>query len=416
MRASTAASTEGRPVRACGYVHLRRTRRRCQPSRVSGLTPNTGHLDLGSLRLNAARSARSAGRNRGRATCRRRIRSSWRRTRISSAWPPSDRLSKAMNACTLRSPGRQTTRATGALQISITQSADTLPTQTCLQERALNQPRSSFCTPRVGNRFYTGLVVWHPGLPDEEVRSGAHEVPEDIRVLWERCQVVRRRNTSRSPHGVRKHRAYPLTGGLAICDVCETDYYGQGHKERDGSFTRRLHHNRDTRCSARPRSQRAGLLEKQLADGVLADFRLPDGWKALVLKALRGESVEGELRSDEERLTRALGALRRQHLWGDISDEQYKRERDQIRAQLRRVEPAATSLDLDRAEELLSDSRRLWTHPGVTGAQRRDLAHRVFNQVRVHGERIVAVRPRTEYLPLFAAASLRVCSGRGERI
>ena len=45
-------------------------------------------------------------------------------------------------------PGRQTTRATAALQISITSSADTLPTRTCLHETALNQPRSSFYTLR----------------------------------------------------------------------------------------------------------------------------------------------------------------------------------------------------------------------------------------------------------------------------
>ena len=107
MRVSTSGSSAGLPGRGCGHVHMRLTRRRCQPSRVSGLTPNTGHLDLGSIRLKAARRARSAGRNRGRATCRRRICSSWRRTRISSALQPSGRISKVMNASTLRSP-RQT--------------------------------------------------------------------------------------------------------------------------------------------------------------------------------------------------------------------------------------------------------------------------------------------------------------------
>ena len=267
----------------------------------------------------------------------------------------------------------------------------------------------------LANRFFAGQIVWHPGRPDEEVRTGIHDVPDDIRELWNRCQSVRSRNATRFVHQSGERRVYPLSGGLAICDACETDYYGQRHKERDGRFTRRLHHNRDARCTVRPRSQRADLFENQLAEGILKDFRLPRGWKARVLQALRGDFESDRERAELARLSRALHALRRQHLWGDVSDAEYKQERDQIRAHLRRVDIPVANVDLNRAGQLLSDFHGLWTHAGVTDRQRRDLARQVFRQVRIRGDRIVAVTPRREYMPLFAAA-LRVCGGRGERI
>jgi hypothetical protein len=42
------------------------------------------------------------------------------------------------------------------------------------------------------NRFYRGDVVYHRVRPDEEIFLGAHEVPEEIKEIWERCQDVRR--------------------------------------------------------------------------------------------------------------------------------------------------------------------------------------------------------------------------------
>ena len=41
------------------------------------------------------------------------------------------------------------------------------------------------------NRFYEGLVVYHRGRDDERVIQGAHQVPQDVKELWLRCQRVR---------------------------------------------------------------------------------------------------------------------------------------------------------------------------------------------------------------------------------
>jgi hypothetical protein len=61
-------STRGRPSFDQWYVHLRRTSSRCQRSNVWGLTMSEVHRFRGKRRADAARNARSIGRNDGRPT------------------------------------------------------------------------------------------------------------------------------------------------------------------------------------------------------------------------------------------------------------------------------------------------------------------------------------------------------------
>src|SRR6266511_1907314 len=79
-------SSGGRPCLRCEYVHRRAISWRCQRSSVSGLNENADQGVCGSKRLSDASSARSARVSFGREACRRRIASSWRRTRISKSF------------------------------------------------------------------------------------------------------------------------------------------------------------------------------------------------------------------------------------------------------------------------------------------------------------------------------------------
>ncbi len=88
--ARTSRLIGGRPARR-GYVHRFATRRRCQSSRVVGVTRNDDHLTRGRSRLAAVRNKRSAPRNVGRWTCRRSTASSCRSTTISSSLNSGDR-------------------------------------------------------------------------------------------------------------------------------------------------------------------------------------------------------------------------------------------------------------------------------------------------------------------------------------
>ena len=98
-RARTSSATGGRPG-ALGYVHVLLTRRRCQASRVPGVTIRCSRRRPGSSPAKAASTARSAQRGLGRATCRRKIATSCRGTRISASFTASLRASSASQPST----------------------------------------------------------------------------------------------------------------------------------------------------------------------------------------------------------------------------------------------------------------------------------------------------------------------------
>lgn len=70
------------------------------------------------------------------------------------------------------------------------------------------------------NRFYIGKTVYHPGKPDEEVRDGSHEVSNEVKELWLRCQGVKRERAKPWTHGQRHRARVYLFSGVLTCDAC----------------------------------------------------------------------------------------------------------------------------------------------------------------------------------------------------
>lgn len=118
------------------------------------------------------------------------------------------------------------------------------------------------------NRFYEGKVVYHPGESDEEVIDGVHVVPEEVRDLWLKCQIVRQQQT-REKTGRPRHpnRAYPFTR-VAVCEACGLPYGGQPVLQKSGNVVRRLYHKRPF-CELNPHSVRVEHLMSQFQEGVL---------------------------------------------------------------------------------------------------------------------------------------------------
>ena len=62
----------------------------------------------------------------------------------------------------------------------------------------------------------------------------------------------------------------------------------------------------------------------------------------------------------------------------------------------------------------MSDLHALWEHPGTTDKQRESLIAQVFDETRIRGRVLVAVKPKPQYQPLFAYATtkgVRKCRG-----
>ena len=109
--------------------------------------------------------------------------------------------------------------------------------------------------------------------------------------------------------------------------------------------------------------------------------------------------------ADDRRLQRALENLRKQHKWGDISDEEYRAERSVLVRQLKLLDDAVKPRqlpNLERAAEFLQDLPSLWLHARVTHEEREALVRQVFRRITIDGKEFVDIEPKPEYAPFFA--------------
>ncbi len=111
-------------------------------------------------------------------------------------------------------------------------------------------------------------------------------------------------------------------------------------------------------------------------------------------------------------MERALVSLRKQHLWGHLTDEEYRAERQSLRRQLKAFTPPPAPVrlpNLERAATLLNDLRAMWVHPATNDRQRESLVQELLERATVSGTSLVGVEPRPVYQSLFGY----IMAGRG---
>lgn len=252
------------------------------------------------------------------------------------------------------------------------------------------------------NRVYTGVVVWHPYVAEEEVRPGRHEAIIS-QELFDEVQDIRAARVHWS--GRRSlARVYPLSR-RAFCFHCGARVAGDtgGQKNR-----RRMRHSRTGLCDGW-RSHHAHLLEGQLSEFMAARLSLPVEWQSAV-KQLLVTPEEAPNASAQRRTTveRAMERIRNQHKWGDLTDEEYHTQRQELQRTLADIPTnLRTPFQLpayEKCAKLLSEFGMMWDHPGVSDASRKAFIEEVFEQVQIDELGIRAVKPAEEYLPLMAIA------------
>jgi hypothetical protein len=107
-------------------------------------------------------------------------------------------------------------------------------------------------------------------------------------------------------------------------------------------------------------------------------------------------------------------------VWGDLAEGKYRRQRADVERSLAEFDPAPHHTTLDdvrRAAELLQDAGKLFSHPGVSGEQRKQFVAAFVEEVRLDENGIAALRPRPAFVPVLAVSNpaKRGGSGRGER-
>ena len=78
--------------------------------------------------------------------------------------------------------------------------------------------------------------------------------------------------------------------------------------------------------------------------------------------------------------------LRKQHLWGDLTDEGYRVERQVLQRQLKALTPPRAPVhlpNLERAATLLNDLPAMWVHPATSDRQRESLVQELLERATV---------------------------------
>jgi len=95
-----------------------------------------------------------------------------------------------------------------------------------------------------------------------------------------------------------------------------------------------------------------------------------------------------------------LQKLKELYLWGDISKEEYQKEKELKQGKLAKLTPVQTSAEtLKKLANLLSNIGQTWDV--ATLEQSNKLASCLFEEVWVKDKDVIAVKPQLEFEPFF---------------
>ncbi len=247
-------------------------------------------------------------------------------------------------------------------------------------------------------RTYLGLVKYQhyrqtphgtrdKHAPTEWVRGQQEPiVDEDV---FTKCQQVRARLGRRGRSTTQK-RVYPLSG-LAFCGECNDRLVGQA-----GSSNRKRYY----RC----RSFEWGItctqgmtmaepVEEQLGR-LLMDVKLTADWREKVLASVGDQLGQAKLKERIAELKAIIERLDERWDMGFISKEDYLKRRQELQAELERLQPLPQS-HLEEAANILQQFPRLWNEADL--AERKRLLGIIIEKVWLRDHAIVAIMLRPSY-------------------
>jgi site-specific DNA recombinase len=262
--------------------------------------------------------------------------------------------------------------------------------------RGLNPFTKDTLRPLLQNRFYLGELPdceggWVPG------KHGVLIDPE----LFERAASERTRNLKR-PRRVAGVRSPWALSGIATC-ICGRPMTAYGR--HDGK--------QRVQCSGRTQGLDctattffAALVEDQLATFLRENFAIPsDARDRLVQEWQAARRSATNSMATRRRLQGKLDRLKMLFMEGDVDLREYQRQRAELQAQLAAL-PDDDRLDQAtgrRLADFLADVAGAWQL--ATPAERNKLARQLFNGVVIENKTAVAVVPRPDLHPFFAAAA-----------
>jgi site-specific DNA recombinase len=260
--------------------------------------------------------------------------------------------------------------------------------------------------PMLRNQFYLGLLPdggggWLPG----------RHAPMIDTELFEQSQRMRDQNRrSRGSLSVRRGATVYSLSGLARCGECG----GPVHISRERGRARAYCYNRRQGSGCGQPSVTLGPLEEQLGD-FLRTFTLPAD-PAAIVSLLACEQEKGGHDDQRRKLDGEQDRLKTLFLLGDISETEYRRDRERIARERDALQPIENrSVVLSQVTAFLADLSMAWD--AATSEERNALARTLFERLILKNNQVESVRPRPEYRPFFALdyAERQMCGKERKR-
>lgn len=245
------------------------------------------------------------------------------------------------------------------------------------------------------NIHYTGVVLFKG-----KVIEGQH--PAIIsRELFDEVEAIRRKRQWRTGTFSHKHRVY-LFNGIIKCSGCGRPMRAQARGK--GDHIRKCYHctSQELRHVECPKPS-AWVNEDSLTnqfEQIVGQFRLPEDWRTRVRELVNANGNHRNIDADRRTLTERLARLTKQFQWGDISEADYIRQRDEIKTGLAALK-APEAKEIIVAADYMQNMARVWQE--ATDEERRDMTRAILDEVVCDPEirHLIALRPKPAFRLLF---------------
>ena len=254
------------------------------------------------------------------------------------------------------------------------------------------------------NPFYTGKVRHR-----DQLLPGAHDALVSDE-LFQNVQQTMKRNSGRSstlhPNPQREY----LLKGLIRCADCGLALWAQTFKNGHRYYREQRGSRGAGYCVGRSGSMPCQIPDEQMGQ-IISAILLPESWVDRILAQVHlADEVK---RVDQERVTvgQRLRRLGTAYVDGLYEDEEYRRQKRLLDEKLQSLVVPDADVALE-AGKLLEHLPGLWKKAGLS--ERRRILITMLDAVyvdTVDERRIVAIRPKPAFRPLFEIATTREGSG-----
>ena len=99
-------------------------------------------------------------------------------------------------------------------------------------------------------------------------------------------------------------------------------------------------------CDASPKSYSIEPLRQQFNDRVLTHLHLPDDWKKMIMGFTWGDEQKTADDTQKKRMEQALERTKQLYKWGDLTEDEYRKERVELEKQLKLLNPVPQTYDM----------------------------------------------------------------------